>query len=65
MSNVDTSATRSGGQARSSGISWQELMATESRPVPECLTHESYAYRGSEPLAAARYTSTDFMRRER
>ena len=39
-------------------------MSAESQPVPEWLTHESYKYRGSEPLAASRYTSADFMRRE-
>jgi phenylpropionate dioxygenase-like ring-hydroxylating dioxygenase large terminal subunit len=64
MSKVDTKSAGSAGQARSSGISWQELMATETHPVPECLTEESYQYRGSAPLATDRYTSADFMRRE-
>ena len=54
-----------GGLGRSPGISWNELMALDSRPAPACLTEQSYAYRGSEPLDAARYTSADFARLER
>lgn len=54
-----------GGKARGPGISWQELMASDSRPAPECLTEESYEYLGSEPIAASRYFSEDFARAER
>lgn len=39
-------------------------MKTDARPVPEFLARESYTYRGSEPLAAERYTSAEFARRE-
>lgn len=54
-----------GGSNRSNGISWTDLMKIDARPAPDCLTQESYTYRGSEPLAAARYTSEDFARLER
>lgn len=54
-----------GGLARCEAISWQELLAQDSRPAPAMLTQESYQYRGSEPLAAERYTSEDFARLER
>jgi len=64
MSKVEQKSAATGGLGRSAGISWQELMATEAHAVPECLTQESYVYRGSEPLATERYTSADFARRE-
>ena len=48
------------GAARSPGISWTDLMQSDARPVPDFLLHESYQYRGSEPLATARYTSAEF-----
>jgi len=39
-------------------------MSQDARPVPAFLREESYTYRGSEPLAAERYTSPEFMRLE-
>ena len=39
-------------------------MKTDARPVPEFLSTESYSYRGSEPLAASRYTSAEFKKLE-
>jgi phenylpropionate dioxygenase-like ring-hydroxylating dioxygenase large terminal subunit len=53
------------GTARSPGVTWSELMAQDSRPAPDCLTDDGYAYLGSEPLDTARYTSEDFARAER
>lgn len=53
------------GQARSPGVSWTRLMEADSRPAPASLTQESYHYRGSEPIAASRYTSEEFERAER
>lgn len=50
---------------RSPGISWEELMEIDGRPVPDFLKRESYTYRGSKPIAASRYTSEDFARLER
>jgi phenylpropionate dioxygenase-like ring-hydroxylating dioxygenase large terminal subunit len=54
-----------GGVCRSEGISWQELMEQDSRPAPDFLKNESYTYRGSQPIAAERYTSEEFARLER
>ncbi len=53
------------GEDRSEGISWNELMAKDSRPAPESLLDESYQYRGSDPIPAERYTSEEFARLER
>ncbi|WP_144096038.1 aromatic ring-hydroxylating oxygenase subunit alpha [Croceicoccus sediminis] len=53
------------GEDRSEGISWSELMKTDSRTPPASLTEESYAYRGSDPIPASRYTSEEFARLER
>jgi phenylpropionate dioxygenase-like ring-hydroxylating dioxygenase large terminal subunit len=64
MSDVEDRTTRGGGRNRSAGISWTDLMLTDARPVPDFLTRESYTYRGSEPLPAARYTSAEFAQAE-
>ncbi len=64
MSKVEPKSAPQGGVGRSTGISWQELMKMDSRAVPSFLIQESYAYRGSEPLATERYTSPEFMLRE-
>jgi len=53
------------GTARCPGTDWQDLMARDSRPAPECLTQDSYTYLGSEPLDTARYTSEEFAAAER
>lgn len=57
--NIETS-----GAARCPGVSWRDLLAGDSRPVPEFLSTESYRHLGSEPLDASRYTSADFARLE-
>ena len=62
---ADADPKIAGGRNRSPGISWTDLMAIDGRPAPDCLTQESYQYRGSEPLDAARYTSEDFAKLER
>lgn len=49
------------GSPRCPGPGWDELVAAEKRPVPQFLKEHSYAYMGSEPLAAARYTSRQFF----
>jgi len=64
MANQDTSTKPQGGVNRSKGISWTDLMKTDARPVPEFLTKESYTYRGSDPIAAERYTSAEFAKLE-
>ena len=43
--------------ARSPGISYQELLDTDSRPVPDVLRLESTAHLGSEDIPVERYTS--------
>lgn len=54
-----------GGKARCPGTSWEDLMAGDSRPVPDILTQESYHYLGSDPIDASRYTSEEFALLER
>lgn len=54
----------SGGTARCPGTSWDDLMAADSREPPPFMREESYQYIGSEPLAAERYTSSEFFARE-
>lgn len=53
------------GEDRSEGISWNELMAKDSRSAPQSLLDESYQYRGSDPIPAERYISEEFARLER
>lgn len=65
MPKAKSAAKGAGGLNRSAGVSWQALMAHDSRPVPEFLARESYSYRGSEPISASRYTSGEFERLER
>jgi hypothetical protein len=43
------------GEARCPGVSWNDLLGEDSRPVPDVLTREVYQYRGlradrGEPL---------------
>src|SRR5271154_5043332 len=62
----DDNPTLKPGAARCpSGISWNEIVAGDSRPVPGFLQDGSYRYLGSAPLAAARYTDPEFFRREK
>jgi len=48
------------GQARSSGPSYQQLLDTDSRPVPEVLRLESPTYLGDDDKPVARYISREF-----
>lgn len=59
-----SSTAAASGAARSPGIAWNELMEQDSRPAPACLTEESYAWLGSDPIAASRYTSEEFAKAE-
>lgn len=43
--------------ARSPGISYQQLLDTDTRPVPDVLRLESTAHLGSDDIAIERYTS--------
>ncbi len=53
-----------GGQARCPGPGWDELMASDTRDPPAFMKADAYEYMGSAPLAAERYTSPAFFRRE-
>lgn len=52
------------GTARCPGEGWDDYMAVDAVPPPEFLKTDSYEYMGSAPLAAERYTSPEFFRRE-
>jgi phenylpropionate dioxygenase-like ring-hydroxylating dioxygenase large terminal subunit len=52
------------GEGRCPGVSWSDLLAEDSRPVPDTLTRENYHYLGSAPIAANRYTDPGFFRAE-
>jgi phenylpropionate dioxygenase-like ring-hydroxylating dioxygenase large terminal subunit len=54
----------SAGGTRCPGVSWDDLVAADSRPVPDFMAQEVYEYRGSEPLATERYTGDAFFRAE-
>ena len=60
----DGDAALAAGLARCPGLGWDELMAADTMAPPEFLTTDAYEYMGSEPIAAARYTSADFFQRE-
>ena len=62
MADIDPTPTF--GEDRSEGISWNELMKRDSKPVPDILTEDSYTYRGSDPIPAERYTSAEFAKLE-
>ena len=59
---IEYSETR--GAARCPGPGWAEFCEADARPVPKFMQDESYEYMGSQPIAASRYTSPDFFRRE-
>ena len=54
------SASMEPGKARSEGISYQDLLKTDSHPVPDVLKQESPAYMGSDDISVERYTSRAF-----
>jgi phenylpropionate dioxygenase-like ring-hydroxylating dioxygenase large terminal subunit len=53
-----------GGQNRCPGEGWDDYMRDDTVEPPAFMKVDSYAFMGSEPLAAARYTSPEFFRRE-
>ena len=54
------------GEARCpDGPYWDDLVAEDSRMVPDFLAKESYRYLGSEPLDSSRYTSAEFFELEK
>jgi hypothetical protein len=52
-------------QARSNGISYQQLLDTDSREVPDVLRWESPAYLGDQDYPVTQYTSRAFHELEK
>ncbi|MEN3975744.1 aromatic ring-hydroxylating dioxygenase subunit alpha [Emcibacter sp. SYSU 3D8] len=52
------------GEGRCPGISVQDLLQQDSRPAPDYLTTESYAFMGDDPIPFERYTSPDYFQQE-
>lgn len=52
------------GEARNPGVSVQDLLSQDSRPVPSYLTTQSYSFLGDEDISYDRYTSPEFFQRE-
>jgi phenylpropionate dioxygenase-like ring-hydroxylating dioxygenase large terminal subunit len=52
------------GEARSPGISYQELLDTDTHPVPDVLRIESPQYLGSEDVDISHYISREWHERE-
>jgi phenylpropionate dioxygenase-like ring-hydroxylating dioxygenase large terminal subunit len=52
------------GKARSTGISYQDLLKTDTKPVPDVLREERPEYLGSERIPVERYISQEFHRLE-
>ncbi len=61
---ADISSEVPPGFARCPGVSWDDLMAIDTRPVPGFIAEDHYEYLGSEPIDTARYTSAEFFRLE-
>ena len=54
----------SAGAARCPGATWSDILAVDSRPVPDFMKDERYEYRGSDPIPTERYTSLAFQQLE-
>jgi phenylpropionate dioxygenase-like ring-hydroxylating dioxygenase large terminal subunit len=52
-------------QARFSGLSYQDLLNRETRPVPDSLRETTETFLGSESVSVGRYLSRDFYEREK
>lgn len=50
--------------ARCPGRSWEDILDESRLPVPDFLREESFVDLGNQPIAADRYTSPEFFRRE-
>ena len=62
MTATDSSETAA--EARSPGLTFQDLLDADTHPVPDVLRLESPRYFGSEDVPIERYTSRDWHRRE-
>ncbi len=61
---ADGGMKRKPGEARCEGPSLTDILATDSRPVPDFMVQESYEFMGAEPLSTERYTSREFFENE-
>jgi nitrite reductase/ring-hydroxylating ferredoxin subunit len=52
------------GTARSPGITYQQLLDTDTHPVPDVLRMESPRYLGSDDIPVSRYTSREWFDKE-
>ena len=52
------------GEARCPGVSVQDLLDQDSRPVPVYLREQSYEFLGDEDIPYERYTSKDYFDKE-
>ncbi|MEI6496369.1 MAG: aromatic ring-hydroxylating dioxygenase subunit alpha [Actinomycetota bacterium] len=59
-----TDATPSLGSARSPGITYQQLLDTDTHPVPDVLRLEAPKYLGSADVSIDRYTTREWHERE-
>ena len=59
-----TDATRQLGDARSPGITYQQLLDTDTHPVPDVLRLEAPKYLGSADVSIDRYTTREWHERE-
>ena len=62
MTATDSSPTAA--EARSPGLTFQDLLDADTHPVPDVLRLESPRYFGSEDIPIERYTSREWHRRE-
>lgn len=60
----DARLPQAAGDARCPGLSLDDLLNADTKPVPDFLREQSHEYLGSEPLSAERYTSPEFFREE-
>ena len=58
-------ATDEPGTARSPGISYQQLLDTDTHPVPDVLRLESPRYAGTEDFSVERYTTREWHELEK
>jgi phenylpropionate dioxygenase-like ring-hydroxylating dioxygenase large terminal subunit len=64
MSSDPIDMEKAPGMARCPGESWEDILASQKVKAPPHLWEDHYEYRGSDPIATARYTSPEFFRAE-
>ena len=59
-----TDSSQTAAEARSPGLSYQDLLDADTHPVPDVLRLESPRYFGSDDIPIERYTTREWHRRE-